>query len=321
MIVLCCSGLAAQNRNEWQLLNISEDDDFLSLRGEGTDRGYTSGFKIELFYTKNVPAKFPNNLLMKINDKADNLYGWALTQRMYTPSNILAKDIQYGERPYAGVTYVSTMLISSDPIVKQKLTTSISLGAIGKWSGAEALQTWVHGAIDYNKPEGWDNQISNDIVINYHINYERLIIQPSPNLEVIGNLQMYAGTLWNNMGVGLQFRAGLFNNYFSNSEKPTFSTAVDSDKTRRQFQCYFYMKTVGSAILDDATLQGGFFTHDSSPYVISNDDMNHFTVQSEYGLVLSNKRFGIAFAAKFRTPEFEGYYTQRTGNISLYLNL
>jgi lipid A 3-O-deacylase len=315
------SEVIAQKKNAIQVLKISEDDDFFNLRGEGTDRGYSSGLKIELYYTKNVKAKFPSNLLMKITGDADNIYGWGLTQNLFTPNNIASKEIQYKDRPYAGVTYFSHILISSDNIKRQKLTTSLSLGAIGKYSFGKEIQTWVHGIINYQKPQGWDNQIKSDVILNYLINYEKLIFSPSKNLEIIGNVGGNVGTMYNNIGVGLQFRAGMFNSYFSNYERPTFKGNTTAGESKRKFQFFFYMKTDATAVMDNSTLQGGFFSHDSSPYTISKDDIKRIFMQYEYGIVLAKNRFGIAFFEKIRTPEFDGYFTQQIGNLTLYIGL
>ena len=308
----------AQKKNELRTLKFYEDDDFLNFRREGTDRGYTSGLKIELYYIKHTRAKFPSNLLMKIGGNDNHLYGWGLNQDMYTPSSIAQKNILYGDRPYCGVTYLSHILISSDE-EKQKLTTSLGLGLIGEYSLAGEAQSWVHGLFNYQKPKGWDNQISSDIIINYAIQYEHLLFQPTPNLEIITGLHANAGTLYNNMGLGLQFRAGLFNNYFSNYEQLTFRSKKPASV--RKFQFYIYMKTLGTAVMDDATLQGGFFNHSSSPYVISKDSISRFTMQYEYGIVLAVKRLGFSISEKLRTQEFKGSYAQQVGNITLYIGL
>ncbi len=324
-ILLCClhfqQEMFAQKRNETQYLKISEDDDFFNLRGEGTDRGYSSGFKLELYYTKNVPAKFPSTLLMKITGSADNIYGWGLTQNLFTPNNISTKAIEYGDRPYAGVTYFSHMLISSDIIKKQKLTTSLSLGAIGKYSFGKEIQTFVHGLINYQKPQGWDNQIKSDIILNYLINYEKLVFSPTKNLEIIGNVTGNVGTMYNNIGVGVKFRAGIFNSYFSNYEKSNFKNNISGEGNIRNFQFFFYMKTDATAVMDNSVLQGGFFTHDSSPYTIKKDSINRIFMQYEYGIALSKKGFGIAFYEKLRTAEFKGYFSQQIGNITFYIGL
>jgi len=320
-LLICHKETIAQKKNEIQILKISEDDDFLNLRGQGTDRGYSSGLKIELYYTKTVPAKFPSNLLMKITGNAENIYGWGITQNLYTPNNISVKDIQMGDRPYAATLYISHSLISSDNIKKQKLTTTLSLGAIGKYAFGKEVQTWVHHLINYTKPQGWDNQVRSDVILNYLINYEKLVFSPSKNLEIIGNVDGNVGTLYNNVGIGLQFRAGLFNNYFSNYERPTYKNSSSIEGNKRKFQFYFYMKTDVTAVMDNTVLQGGFFTHDSSPYVITKDSLNRVYMQYEYGIVFAKNRFGIAFYEKLRTPEFKSFYTQQIGNLTLYIGL
>lgn len=280
------TNIFAQNVNEAAFIKLSEDDDFLNFRGDGTDRAYTSGFKLELYYTRNSTPLFPGNLLLKISGKSENLYGWGLTQNIYTPNKIDKSDIQYGDRPYCGLTYLSHMLISSDKEKKQKLTTILSLGLIGKYSFAGQIQTSVHRLIKYQQPMGWDNQIRTDIIINYGILYEHLLFSPTPNLEIIGNISGNAGTLYNNMGLGVQFRTGLFNNYFTNYEHPAFKPAIENSSIRK-FQFFFYMKTQGTVVMDDATLQGGFFSRNSSPYVISKDSISRFFLQYEYGIIIA----------------------------------
>lgn len=310
----------SQKKNELDLIKLSEDDDFLNFRGEGTDRAYTSGFKLEFYYTKYTTPRFPGKLLMKISGHPENRYGWGVTQNMYTPNSIDKTAIQYGDRPYCGLTYLSQMLVSSDKEKKQKLTTTLSLGLIGKYSLGGQIQTWVHGWSHNLKPQGWHNQIKTDVIINYGIVYEHLLVSPTPNLEIIGNLSGNAGTLNNNIGLGLQFRVGLFNNYFYNYRVPTYKADINNGAIKK-IQFFFYMKTEGTAVMDDATLQGGFFSHNNSPYVISKDSINRFVMQYEFGIVLAKNRFGINVSEKLRTPEFTGTYAQQVGNLTLYYYL
>lgn len=312
----------AQKNNELQFMKLSEDDDFLNFRGEGTDRAYTSGLKFEMYYSKKKTPRFPSNLLMKVpGNDADNLYGIGISQNIYTPNEIDRTTIQYGERPYCGITYATHTLVSTSMEKKQKLTTGLSLGIIGKYSFAGDAQSIFHGLINYQKPLGWDNQIKTDVIINYGILYEHLLFNPTPNLEVIGNLAANAGTLVNNIGLGVQFRAGIFNGYFSKYERPVYNPKKAGNENRKAFQFYLFMKLNGTAVMDDATLQGGFFSHRSSPYVISKDSISRFVMQYEYGFMLSHKRFGFSFSEKLRTAEFKGTYAQQVGNITLYYGL
>ncbi|HJV18645.1 MAG TPA: lipid A deacylase LpxR family protein [Sediminibacterium sp.] len=312
----------AQKSNELQFMKLSEDDDFLNFRGEGTDRAYTSGLKFEMFFSKRKAPGFPSNLLMKVSGNVvDNLYGWGISQYIYTPNEIDKTTIQYGERPYCGITYATHSLVSTSLEKKQKLTTGLSLGVIGKYSFAGDAQNIFHGLINYQKPLGWDNQIKTDVIINYGILYEHLLFNPTPNLEVIGNLAANAGTLVNNIGLGVQFRSGIFNSYFSQYERPVYHPEKAGAGIRKAFQFYLFMKLNGTAVMDDATLQGGFFSHRSSPYVISKDSISRFIMQYEYGFMLSHKRFGFSFSEKLRTAEFKGTYAQQVGNITLYYGL
>lgn len=318
---MVCTAGSGQKNHVLQYMKLSEDDDFLNFRGEGTDRAYTSGFKFEMYYSKNRAPRFPSSLLMKVTDTADNLYGWGITQSMYTPNEIDKTTIQYGERPYCGITYATHTLVSTSLEKKQKLTTGLSLGIIGKYSFAGDAQRIIHGLINYQKPLGWENQIKTDIIINYGILYEHLLFNPTPKLEVIGNLTANAGTLVNNIGLGVQFRSGIFNPYFSRYERPAYHPRKAESGSRKPFQFYLFMKLNGTAVMDDATLQGGFFTHRSSPYVISKDSISRFVMQYEYGFMISHKRFGFSFSEKLRTAEFKGTYAQQVGNITLYYGL
>jgi hypothetical protein len=40
----------AQTKNEGKLLRIYEDNDFINIRGKGTDRAYSGGTRVDIFY-------------------------------------------------------------------------------------------------------------------------------------------------------------------------------------------------------------------------------------------------------------------------------
>lgn len=313
-ITLCFS----KGKNDLQLLTISEDDDYLNFRGEGTDRAYSSGFELTLYYTKNTPPSFAGRLLIPLIKDAENLYSWGLTQHIYTPAEIKYQGIQYGDRPYTGLAYISHSLISSDRKRKQRLITSIRLGTIGKYSFAEEIQTAYHRLVNYQVPEGWEHQIAPDIILNYHVAYEHILINPNSNIEVIGGVQANTGTLHNNLGLSILLRCGIFNEYFTNHQFPAYyNKGIPSKK----FQLFFFMRMTGTTVMDNATLQGGFFTHESSPYTIKKDDINRFFMRYEYGITLATKNIGISASEKLYTPEYKGSFSQQVGNITLYIGL
>jgi hypothetical protein len=76
----------------------------------------------------------------------------------------------------------------------------------------------VHKLIEYQKPNGWDNQIATDIISSWNIVRKKAFL-PSPNFEILGEVQANAGTLSNNFGLGTNLGYGLC--YFSNYERLT----------------------------------------------------------------------------------------------------
>jgi hypothetical protein len=80
------------------------------------------------------------------------------------------------------------------------------------------------------------------------------------------------------------------------------------------------MKTNLACIMDNSSLEGGFFTH-HSPYVIPKDSINRVQMNYEYGITIAAKRMGVRVYEQVQTKEFKGTYAQQIGNITLYFKL
>ncbi len=308
-------------KNKFHLFRLFDDNDFINFRGSGTDRSYTNGLKIDLYYTKNGAPKFFSKLLVTLNKESENLYGVGLTQLMFTPTDITKANVVVGDQPYAGLLYFNHSLISSDYINNERLTTEIDIGVIGPMSFGRNTQTWIHEQIHAQKPMGWNNQVDNDIIINYLIRYEKLLIAPSEKLQVIGILEANAGSLSNNLSTGLIVRAGVFNSYFSNFEKPGTSQDASTKSIYKKFQFFFFLRPTVTAFMDNSVLQGGMFTGRTSTYIIKSDDLTRVFMQFETGIVIGHKNFGISISEKLRTAEFKNAITQQVGNIILYVGI
>ncbi len=304
-----------------QFIHIKEDNDFINLRGEGTDRLYTNGTRIELFYTKSQKRRFLTSLLIPINNDGENLYSIGISQLMFTPTNIDSAGIPYGDRPYAGLLFLNHTLISSDFINKQKLTTEIDIGVIGPNSFAKETQTWLHGLVNYQKPLGWGNQVNNDIVLNYQLKYEKLLLSPSNKFELIGLIEANAGTLYNKITTGLTFRAGNYNSYFSYYEQPGVRLNKNYINKNKKGQFYFYLRPTFTALMDNSALQGGMFTGRQSVYTISADDLNRFTMQFEYGIIFGINRCALGVEERVITPEYKNAITMQFGSFVFFIGL
>ena len=312
---------ASAQRNKLQLLRISDDNDAFNDRGVISDQQYTNGTRIDVFYTKTAKPRLLSVLLIPIAGRANNLYGIGLTHLMYTPSNLTRNDVIRGDRPYTAVLYATHSLTSSDPVHKQRLTTELGLGVLGKAAFGEQIQTWVHQELGFNKPKGWSHQLPTDLALNYLIQYEKQLAQPSPTVQILGLLSTNLGTLTNALNAGITLRAGIFNDYFSNYEQPAVSPDAGSRSHYRKFQLFFFMGPTARLIINDSVLQGGIFTHNQADYALNRDLLTHGVVQVEYGVVASRNRLGLSFSEKLITAQFAGAPLQQFGNITVFIGL
>jgi hypothetical protein len=245
------------------------------------------------------------------------VYGWGLAQFMFTPQNISLADIQYDDRPYGGALYAIHSLQSIDTAQRIKVTTELFLGVIGPISLAEESQTQVHRLINYTKPEGWDHQVSNDIIVNYNITIEKQILYPSKRILLVGFIETYSGTLYNAAGLGFMLRIGKFKDYFSGIEKPT-------GHLKNKYQLYVFMKPIARVVISNALLEGGLInelTASQEGYTLNKDQIERLTVLYDVGLTFEMPKFSISIIQKLRTAEFKGSHSQEVGNITLQFKL
>ncbi len=319
VIILLISGnsVISQPLNQPRSLRIFLDNDFLNFRGAGTDRYYTNGVRIDYFYTKKQKAKFPSSLLLNISNDNNNVYGWGLAQFMFTPRHIDITEIQLDDRPYAGALYAIHSLQSINTMANIKVNTELFLGVIGPWSLAEESQTWIHTLIGYTKPEGWNNQVASDLILNYNISIEKQLLNPSNRILLVGVVETFSGTLYNAAGIGFMLRIGKFNNYFE-------GVSNSQSTSKNKFQIYVFMKPVARVVLSNALLEGGLISQMSaqtSAYTLDKDQIERLSVLYDVGLNFEMPGFSISISQKLRTAEFKGQYVQEVGNITMKFNL
>lgn len=315
LIVYSCYA-AGQLTNEKQSLCIFLDEDYLNFKGAGTDRYYTYGLRIDYFFFKKKKPGFPSNCLLKISQER-NVYGWGAAQLMFTPKNIRTTEIQYNDRPYAGALYGVHSLQSFDDTRKIKITSEILLGVIGPLSLAEETQILGHRLVNYIKPNGWRNQVPNDLIVNYNISMEKQVLLPSKKILVNAVIETFSGTLYNAAGIGFMMRLGKFNSYFENVNP-------QGKSKRDKFQLYMYSKPVARVVLSNALLQGGLMNqvnHQKKGFTLNNDQVERLVVLFDAGITCEVQKFSVTIRQKMSTAEFKGQSAQEVGNITLQFKL
>lgn len=309
-ILICCSNVvSAKKTNILPVLKLNIENDYFSFPGGSTDRYYTNGIRIDYFYSSEK-RNLLSSVLFSISDE-QNIYGWGLSQNMFTPSEIDVDTVQYGDRPYAGSLFAIHSLSSYDFVKRIKLTSELYIGVLGPLSLAGETQNVIHRLINSTIPQGWDNQIPNDIVLNYNLHFENEIIYIPEKLLITRTADAFLGTMYDAVGAGLTLKMGRIENYLDKGGE--FS---DSKK----FRFYIMLKPSVRAIYYNALLQGGFITNQRKAYEgykLGKDEIERINVFTEFGVVLKKSNFEIMFLQKMRTAQFKGGNAVEFGSITL----
>ena len=251
--------------------------------------------------------------------------------KMFTPEDITITKIDSTDRPYAGWQYIGLGGTSNRFSTAERLTAKYTIGVIGSAAGQEKVQTLVHELRGRPIPQGWDNQIVNDLALNIYYLYEKRIFYPTSRLETLGLVEINAGTVSNYIGIGEQTRLGRFNDFFYNSSGLKMKTkqcdAEDLQKIiypenlNRNFQLYFFARASFRFALDNSTLEGDFFSYKKSPYVLTSDQIQRFYLNAQFGLAPVYGRFGITFSQFYRSTEFIGGNPTHWGAIKFIIGL
>ncbi|MBL7815145.1 MAG: lipid A deacylase LpxR family protein [Saprospiraceae bacterium] len=277
-------------------MRLDIENDMLIAR-QKTDRYFTSGLKLDYFFIKNPPEKLWFSKIFPRLAKSDNFYGLTAATNMYTPAN-MSETVLLGDRPYAGWAYLGLTNISNDAQSGTRFYTEYSLGAIGPIVRQDLIQCKWHEIINRPIPQGWKNQIANDIALNLSFIGEKRVLKPAEYVDVIGLLETNVGTVTNYMGFGGMIRVGWFDDYFHD--------IMQLKGIKNRWQLYVYMRPIVRIVADNSLLQGGMFTYYKSPYTIPRDDINRYYMNSEFGYSISYRNINFTYSQYVRTPEYKG---------------
>lgn len=170
-------------------VRIYQENDYFNPFSEGTDRYYTHGQKVEWLPPRRADEDFLPGITHadwcrlvcgKGAGEGNVDAGFAVGQNMYTPADITNPAPQPFDRPWAGLLYASRIARISYKVpswgLQRQDRIEVSLGIVGPASFAEELQIWWHSVIDADRPNGWDNQLRNEPVLQ--LRYETALRWP-----------------------------------------------------------------------------------------------------------------------------------------------
>ncbi len=267
----------------WRL--IYENDFFAA-----TDRFYTQGIYLE-FMSPSLNRSFLRKLVYTPSQQSVNV-GVAYGDEGYTGRDLKRSDIIPGDHPWAGTKQLNVFAVAADTVQHRRISSQLTVGLIGQGAAGREIQTFIHERTGNTIPQGWGNQIRNDVIVNYALGVEQRLFARSSAIE-----------LWS----GAQARAGTFQTSLS------LSSTLMVGKMERWF---VYAAPTLRAVGYDATLQGGVFNR-SSPYTIKAGDMRRLVFGQRYGVVYRGQRVSLEFFRARNSAEFAGGSAHATGGVSI----
>lgn len=287
----------AQATHFFQL--VYENDYFTS-----SDRYYTQGLRLE--YGRSCDRPFLlSRLLPRLGADAAPLRSFFLAQDGYTPTNLGSDTVLRQDRPYAGLLYVGQTLISVDDDRRRRVQGEWLLGLIGPWALAGEEQRYIHRQTGNIIPRGWPYQIGNDLLINYQVQYDQLLIA-WPWATLSGGGHAALGSYRTRAGLQSEIRLGL---------RPG---AWQPHPGRRGAALYLYGQLYLRAIGYDASLQGGLFRRDNI-HTVSAGDMRRGLATREVGVALRSGPLHLQFSRVHIGAEFRGGRPHAWGSCRLWL--
>ena len=285
-----------------------------------TDQQYTNGIRASFISPnldsyENDPAlpewvRNTNRRLKALhNDKSlqRNLV-ISLGQLIFTPEDIDATDLIEDDRPYAGYLHLSFGYhMRSD---KKLHSTELSLGVVGPASLAEQAQDLIHDLRGFDKFQGWDNQLDNELILN--LVHERKRKFSLPNIrtlqqDVIGHAGFAMGNLATYLNAGGEYRIGwqLPDDFGTSSLRAGGDTSAPGNFDRRNKGEGFH--GIHAFIAVDARLVGRDIFLDGNTFEDSHSvDKEPLIADIAVGISTTINRWKISYAQVARTKEFRG---------------
>jgi len=298
----------------------------------GTDRYYTSGAKLswtssDLDRLSDSPYASPFLPLFQIlpyinaDEYQKNLI-FSIGQNIYTPDNTEAYGPIPSDRPYAGWLYMGFGVIWKNERVRNVLV--LDIGVVGSWSYAQETQRLIHDARGFDHPNGWDNQLHNELGVT--LAYERTWRWPRHprrsgyDWEFLPHAGASVGNVKTFANLGGELRAGLNlpDDYGTATIGPasTTSTPVDgrmgADRSWFDLGAYLFARADGRAVGHNVFLDGNTFGNSQSV------GHNPFVADLSLGVAVNIKNTKLAYAFVYRTKEFRSQIAPQVfGTVSL----
>jgi hypothetical protein len=286
----------------------------------GVDQDYTNG--IFLSYSTetvlNEDSLFYYLPTEPFAKGSGNETRWSIEfgQKMWTPSDIEATDPLPGERPFAGLLYGEASLYALDD--DQVSSFGLLIGTTGENSFAEEGQKLVHSITNSDDPNGWHNQIYNQIVVNLSHKNDRRFYESNSESgwggEWSGNYRAMLGNFRSEVAVGGLYRWGYQLSDSFGSTNISNEASLDPTMIRRaKTGGYLFSGIEGRYRFNDITIDG------DRPDTVPETTVENIQATAVLGAVGYYNGWGVSFSIAAKSNDFEEDNSKFLANGSLAL--
>ena len=288
------------------------------------DRHYSNGFAIVLDHqpqwAEDAASVMPlGDLFEKHHGQAKTGAGYQLTQLIFTPANLAATAPISTDRPYAGYLYGGVFWQREGQYERREDVAvldhfELNLGIVGDDSLGEDIQDWVHKNFEGVDPQGWDNQLANEITGQFYYRRKWRIDMNPVESALLGDLELQVipqagfalGTVYRYGEAAVTLRLGqkLPDDFGPGRINDLQSVTGDAYK-HTGWSWYVYGRVGGRAVQHDMFLDGSDFetsivSVDSEPLV--GEVQAGFAVSYRPNI---NHRFDLTWGLTFLTDTFD----------------
>ncbi|MFT6387533.1 MAG: hypothetical protein ACJAUP_000904 [Cellvibrionaceae bacterium] len=312
---------SARAETDWWTSSFYLDNDLFS----DTDDGYTNGIRfsavspdLDDFDEDPILPSWLRSINRKLGffrgDEIDLQRNMVVTlgQQMYTLDEryIDRTDVVEEDRPYAGWLYVGFGYQVSN---FNRLDTAVfNIGVVGPSSRADDVQNTVHDARGFDKYQGWDNQLRDELGLQWLYTRKHKFYQPIDvgklGYDIITQWGGSLGNVATYLEAGAEFRFGwnLPKDFGTSSASPGGDNSSPGSRFDSRVRnilfggLHGFMAVNGRWVLHDITLDGNTFSDSHSV------DKEPLVGSAIVGLAMTISRWKLSFSRQFITDQFKG---------------
>lgn len=292
-----------------QVCSLQFENDFF---GGGTDRHFTHGSRLgcltsPIAWISDAADKLPWFSSEEAGQaEPEDLQARAsvfLGQDIYTPADKESSQLLRDDRPYAGWLYLSFGMVANQG-GKRYDNIELNIGMVGPLSFAQDVQKKWHSIFGLPTPNGWDNQLDNELGVNLIYEQAHRLwkndLFSGMEYDVLPHIGCSAGNVYTYAAVGgtLRIGADLADDFGPPRIRPSLPGSAYF-QVREKFHWYLFAGVEGRTVFRNIFLDGNTFAHSHSV------DKEFLVGDFQTGIALQIARFRMTYTQIFRSHEFE----------------